>query len=407
MENDDTPPSPRDLALRTVNLIDRLPEHVFPYVAVNGSVVNGAVRVGRTPPWTAGFWLGQLHLAEQVLDAPRIRERIDREQSFLGKLVQDRPFEFDHDIGFLMTLGHLYDHQRGIGDHSEVLHAACRSLAHRYNITGRFIRAHGYDGSAGTPIATPGKNDGPPGRFIADTWMNLPLLLWGATHFRRPEWAQVALEHVRTAQKHLVGDDGWVYHAYDVNPETGAPIGPTTIQGAGNTTPWARAQAWVIYALPIVTNQLHALGALGSDEAKQLHHYGRRLLRLFTSNSLPSGIAPWDFSKPDGDRTLPDTSASAIVLAALERIIATSNDDKNTPIEGAEELERATQKLRTALAQWVLPEAPEGGILDGGAYYVRAKIGINEASAYGDYFYMESVFQQAGIMSPYLDLVAA
>ena len=313
-----------EMAARTRVLLEAVPEGTAPYVGIDGDVAAGAVRGSRTPPWTLGFWLGQLHLTQAVTPDPAVRRRLDAEQEQLCELVLDRGPEFDHDLGFLMILGPLADERaaRGQGGSLGVgtryrrpLEAACEALAGRYNERGRFLRAHGWEGSGGEHIDQPGDNDGPAGRFIADTWMNLPLLLWGAREFARPTLAQVALGHARTARELLTGADGWVLHGFEIDPATGERGGPSTIQGASPTSPWSRAQAWTVYGMELSARMLGADGHLPRAEAELWRTEAARLAEQFLAHSLPSGVAPWDFSMPQGDRTVPDTSASAIVLA--------------------------------------------------------------------------------------------
>lgn len=394
-------PSPEELARRVRALVDQVPVGASPYVAVGGDVAAGAVRGSRTPPWTIGFWLGQLHLAELVLEDPALRERLDVEQAEIGRLVLDRGPEFDHDIGFQMILGHLVDHRSGRVDHSAVLRAACAALAGRFNPVGRFLRAHGHDGSRGEHIPTPGDNDGPAGRFIADTWMNLPLLLWGSMAFDEPDWAQIALAHARTSREHLMTETGWVLHGFDIDPLTGEPVGPSTIQGASTTSPWSRAQAWVILGMPLVTDQLEHAGLLDDDAAAIWRSEARALREQFLTSSLPNGLAPWDFSLPEGAETLPDTSASAIVLDALAAEVDLSKDP---PADTSGVIPEQIDRLCAALTPFTAPEHAGTGLLGGGAYHVRAGVGIDEPSAFGDYFLMEAAFRAAGHPVPY-DLV--
>ena len=395
-----------EMAARTRVLLEAVPEGAAPYVAVDGDVAAGAVRGSRTPPWTLGFWLGQLHLTQAVTPDPAVRRRLDAEQEQLCELVLDRGPEFDHDLGFLMILGPLADERaaRGQGGSLGVgtryrrpLEAACEALAGRYNERGRFLRAHGWEGSGGEHIDQPGDNDGPAGRFIADTWMNLPLLLWGAREFARPTLAQVALGHARTARELLTGADGWVLHGFEIDPATGERGGPSTIQGASPTSPWSRAQAWTVYGMELSARMLGADGHLPRAEAELWRTEAARLAEQFLAHSLPSGVAPWDFSMPQGDRTVPDTSASAIVLAALEGWAAVGSGAAT----GAPGVTDRSASLDAALRPWSVPDRAGTGLLGGGCYYVPAGRGIDEPCAWGDYFWMEAAARRCGLAVPY------
>lgn len=395
-----------EMAARTRVLLEAVPEGTAPYVGIDGDVAAGAVRGSRTPPWTLGFWLGQLHLTQAVTPDPAVRRRLDAEQEQLCELVLDRGPEFDHDLGFLMILGPLADERaaRGQGGSLGVgtryrrpLEAACEALAGRYNERGRFLRAHGWEGSGGEHIDQPGDNDGPAGRFIADTWMNLPLLLWGAREFARPTLAQVALGHARTARELLTGADGWVLHGFEIDPATGERGGPSTIQGASPTSPWSRAQAWTVYGMELSARMLGADGHLPRAEAELWRTEAARLAEQFLAHSLPSGVAPWDFSMPQGDRTVPDTSASAIVLAALEGWAAKGP----VAATGAPGVTDRSASLDAALRPWSVPDRAGTGLLGGGCYYFPAGRGIDEPCAWGDYFWMEAAARRCGLAVPY------
>lgn len=367
----------------------RSPGGTAPYAAIDGDVAAGAVRGTRTPPWTLGFWLGQLHIAHSVVPDQAIRDRLDLEQEQLSALVEDRGEEFDHDLGFLMILGMLVDLRSGRRPQYErPLRAACEALAGRFNEAGRFLRAHGWQGSGGGHIDTPGDNDGPAGRFIADTWMNLPLLVWGARHFEQPSWSAVALEHGRTARQLLTTDDGWVLHGFEVDPETGAPIGPSTIQGASPTSPWSRAQAWTVYGMDVTGRLLASYRHLPVDEGRSWHSEAASLARRFLDSSLPSGVAPWDFSLPQGADTVPDTSASAILLSALTGGTGLVGEDQ-------------ARALCAALTPYSEPARAGTGLLGGGCYYYAAGHGIDEPCAFGDYFWMEAAARLSGVPVPY------
>ena len=362
---------------RTVDLLPLIPLGTYPYVGVGRRVERGSTRGGRTPPWTAGFWIGQLHLATLVDDSTVLRDRLRNERSLATDVLLSRAREFDHDIGFLGLLGLAPTARDGVTSmEREALLCACHALAGRFNGAGRFIRAHGWEGSRGQTIPTPGENDGPRGRFIADTWMNLPLLYWGAEEFGEPHFADVANAHADTSLRLLIRDDAWSMHGYEVDPDSGAPIGPSTIQGATPSSPWARAQAWTIYGMMLC----------GRLTGRQ--HWVERAQKMCASfvDQSPGGAAPWDFSRPDGDATTIDTSASAIVCSAAAA--------------GASDT-RTADRLAHDLSAWTTAERAGNGLLGGGCYFHAERIGMDEPSAWGDYFWMESCVRRAGFRVPY------
>lgn len=357
-----------------------------PYVSRDGRYTRALVEAGPhdVPPWTAGFWTGELILAHLVTHEPWLRRRAEDAFTVLALRLRARGERFDHDLGFqfllsAVSLYELFDDAAA----GEVAIEAAERLVNRFNPRGGFIRAHGWRGSAGAHIEEPGVNDGPPGRFIVDTMMNLPLLSWAHRHTGEARYREIALAHARTSVDHLVRPDGWVYHAFDVDAGSGAPVGPATIQGATATSPWSRAQAWAIYGFALAGRHL--------DEPR-FTEVAATVADTWLGACAPDPLPPWDFSRPDGPGTLPDSSAGAIAASGLA-VLATG-----LPGASGEPYRVASARLVAALEHRCAadPARGEEGVLTRACYHHPAGIGLQESASWGDYFHLEALTRLSG-----------
>lgn len=374
--------------------IDRALEHIhlgladfracFPYVSEN---LVYATSPQEELPWSAGFWPGQLHLADSVRPEAALMEGAAHAQQRLAAYLDERAGRLDHDAGFQYFLGAAVAARRTDDDAARaVALRAADILAGRFNEVGGFIRAHGWSDSSG--IATPwaAGNDGPPGRFIADTLMTVPLLYWAYGASGEAQYLEVARAHVHTSVRHLARADGWLYHAFELEPDTGEPIGGTTLQGAHDDSAWARAQAWAIYGLALASHHL--------DEPDYATRAAELALRFF-DNSLPSGLAPWDFVMPQGADTIPDASATAIAVSGALYLTRDSTVAETTRNEVRG---KALKSLTSLVTEAAVTDARKGqqGLIEYSCYHYPAGRGLRESTAWGDYFYLEALVQASG-----------
>ncbi len=129
-----------------------------------------------------------------------------------------------------------------------------------------------------------------------------------------------------------------------------------TINGADDDSTWARGQACAILGLT---------GAGYRDEAE-------RAARWFLDHLPDDGIPPWDFSALEPK----DASAGAIAASALFEL---GWDD-------------AARRLVDALAPCV-NRGQSDGILLHCAYRPRQGVGLDCATAWGDYFLVEALLR--------------
>lgn len=160
---------------------------------------------------------------------------------------------------------------------------AADSLIQRYNPRGHFIRAWG-------ALNDP-KNAG---RVIIDTMMNLDLLAFASSRTGDGKYLDIAVQHARTTRRVFPRPDGSTPHVYDFDPETGAPVGPNTVQGYSPTSCWSRGQAWGLYGFTTMYRRTGAPEFLAT---------ARRLADFAVGALTPDHVPVWDYRAPSSRTT--------------------------------------------------------------------------------------------------------
>ena len=190
------------------------------------------------------------------------------------------------------------------------------------------------------------------GRTIVDTWPNLRLL-WSTGH------EAAARAHLEATLDALLRPDGSTFHAARI-ADDGTVLDRGTVNGAADASTWARGQAWAI---------------LGLVSAGYRNEAGRAA-RWFLDHLPDDGIAPWDF-----DRTEPrDASAVAIAASALLEL---GWDDE-------------AARLLETLAARCLNRGDGDGILLHSAYRPARGLGLDCATAWGDFFFLDALLKVEG-----------
>ena len=189
------------------------------------------------------------------------------------------------------------------------------------------------------------------GRTIVDTWPNL----------RIAEEA-VARAHLEATLDVLLRPDGSTFHAARF-ADDGTVLERGTVNGAHDDSTWARGQAWAI------------LGLAGCGYRAE----AERAARWFLDHLPDDGVAPWDFS---ADRPK-DASAAAIAASALYEL---GWDDEAGRLLAA--LEPCLNRRRA------------DGILLHCAYRPAQAVGLDCATAWGDFFFLDALLRQAEASAP-------
>lgn len=332
---------------------------------------------GANTGWTTGFWTGQLWLAHAINSNATLRAAAAQQtDSFIARQQQGHDLDH-HDLGFLFMLscGSAHHLTGRAGAQQATLGAAQRLLT-------RFLPGAGVIQSWGTL-----DDEEQRGRIIIDGIMNLPLLHWAARHTGDESYANAARRHLQRTRENLVRPGGSTYHTYHFDAQTGEPLRASTRQGLADDSCWARGQAWGVYGFALNHRHLPDMQLL--DEAMQLADY-------FLAKLPPDRIALWDLSLPHDSGEPRDSSACAIAACGLLEIA-----DQLPPGAQRQHYHSAALDLIEALIQHCTGEQPaDGGLLRHGVYHRAANLGVDEATLWGDYYYLEALARVEGHWTP-------
>ncbi|MBS0448233.1 MAG: glycoside hydrolase family 88 protein [Proteobacteria bacterium] len=319
----------------------------------------------RTTPdgvWTGGFWAGLLWLS---YERTRDEKTLELAVSYTDRLLPRVNDTHNHDLGFMFFPSAIEGWKvTGATNYRDAALQAARSLAGQFNQEAGFIPGWGFFGGADWS-----------GSVLIDTLMNLPLLVWAVQQGADPSLMTVVQRHTATALAYHLRADGSVFHVYKFDPATGKPLGGDTYQGLAPDSSWARGQSWAI------TGLANLAAMTGNDEYLQA---SQRVADYFMSKLPADGVPPWDFMA-DGPAEPKDASASAIASYGLLKLHRITGEHRH--------LERATRLLE-ALATSCgnrSGEGGEGGVLLHSTADLPHRLGIDESTMYGDYYYLKSL----------------
>jgi len=314
--------------------------------------------------WVGGFWPGTLWMAW-------LHSKDDDFRTWaLASAAKLAPRQYDtgtHDLGFLFYPSWVTA-WRLTGDETWRAGAvqAADSLARRYNPRGRFIRAWG---------ALTDPNNA--GRVIIDTMMNLDLLAFASRETGDSRYLEIATEHARTAQRVFPRPDGSIPHVYDFDPDTGAPLGPNTVQGYSPTSCWSRGQAWGVYGFTTMYRRT------GNREFLTT----ARRLADFAIGALGADHVPvWDYRAPQQPYDIKDASAGAILACGLLDLSAAT---------GRGSYRDVALRLLTALAETCLTRnsARAEAVVARCTRNRPNEDGIEISLPYADYYLLEGILR--------------
>ncbi|MGW2463968.1 glycoside hydrolase family 88 protein [Streptomyces sp. NPDC001761] len=318
----------------------------------------------RDGDWVGGFWPGTLWMAWLYSEDDAFRAWAVESARGLA------PRQYDtgtHDLGFLFYPSWVTA-WRLTGDDEWRTGAvrAADSLIRRYNPRGKFIRAWG-------ALTDPANA----GRVIMDTMMNLDLLAFASRQTGDDTYLDIAVEHARTAQRAFPRPDGSTPHVFDFDPDTGAPLGPNTVQGYSPASCWSRGQAWGIYGFTTMYRRT------GHTEFRDT---ARRLADFAIAALTPDHVPVWDYRAPQQPHDVKDASAGAIMACGLLDLHAAT---------GRHTYREVALRLLTALADTCLTRnsARADAVVARCTRNRPAEDGIEVSLPYADYYFLEGILR--------------
>ena len=316
--------------------------------------------------WFCGFWIGMLLAAflrsgrQHFLDIALLRMR---------SIVPHSDDRNTHDIGFNL----------------------CTSVPFAYHITGdawlREIGLHGANQLRSRVVTTrdnayipswPLVDDRGSRTVQIDTMPILPLLYWAAEESKDAGLCEAGEAHARTTQGHFVRPDYSTAHAVEFDQVTGHPTRKFTFRGYADDSCWSRGQAWGVYGFVATAR------ATGKIEYLRL---AERLAEHFMSRLDGTLIPFWDFDDPSNPNSPRDSSAAAIVASALLDLSALHPDAEI----GADWRRRGLALLAKLCEHCLARETTHRGLLKHGCYRKPNNDGLDCASTYGDFYFVEAL----------------
>jgi unsaturated chondroitin disaccharide hydrolase len=328
--------------------------------------------------WTSSFWTGQLWLAYELTGEGRFRDEALAHLPDYRRRLDTRTATDTHDLGFLFTLSGVaaWRLTASADGRRDALKAA-DLLMTRYFEKAGVLQAWG-------DLNDPARR----GRIIIDCAMNLPLLFWAAEQTGNAYYREAALTHLENANRTLIRENASTFHTYFFDVERGAPLRGQTAQGHSDSSCWARGQAWGILGLALSYRYTGDAAVL--EKARRLAHY--------FLNRLPQDhVCYWDLDFTDGPEER-DSSGAAIAacgLLELAKHLPAADPDRGV-------YEQAASAIAASLARhYAAPLDTSNGLILHGVYNKPEGAGVDECTAWGDYFYLELLTRLARPWRPY------
>lgn len=319
---------------------------------------------------TGGFFAGWLWLAGRehadLLPAARqwgygLKRRLRSKTHYRGMLFYQG-----------VLLGRLL---HGEEEARELTIAVARALADDFNQAAGVIGL----GEEGEETSNLG-----PGETTVDAiGMIVACLTYAARETGDERLREMATSH---ALKHIdwcVRADGSVCQSASFDVGTGALTRRYTHKGYSPESTWGRAQAWSMLG--------YALAALWLPEEPTFLRTAQRIADWWIANVPADGISFWDFGDPRIPDTWRDTSAPAMVSAALLKIAGLTAD----PALSAKYRAAAERGVRTMVGEWLTPTGPgehrPQGMLIGACYHPTVGHAVDCEAVWPDYYLFEAL----------------
>jgi hypothetical protein len=316
-------------------------------------------------PWVGGFYPGALlYLYEFTKDTSLYNEALRK----MKVLEKEKYNKTTHDLGFMMycSFGNAYRLQPE-SHYKEVLITSAKSLATRFNANVGCIRSW----------------DSEPSKFmvIIDNMVNLELLFAATRLTGDSSFYKIAVSHANTTMKNHFRVDYSSYHLVIYDPQTGDVIKTQTVQGAFDSSAWARGQAWGLYGYTVCYRE--------TKDKKYLNQANHIAQFILHHPNLPKDKIPyWDFNAPGIPDAPRDASAGAVICSALLELA------QYVPKKTGKEYLKAAEKMLKSLTSSAYSAAigENGGfILKHGVGNYPRKSDVDVPLIYADYYFVEAL----------------
>jgi len=274
-----------------------------------------------------------------------------------------------HDLGFMLycPFGNGYRLTKN-KEYIEPMLTGAKSLATRYHPAYGVIKSWDQFKDCKYPV-------------IIDNMMNLEFLLWAAKNSNDTSLYNIAIKHADNTLKNHFRPDFSSYHL--VGYEEGEKVySKRTVQGANDSSAWARGQGWALYGYTMMYRE--------TNDPKYLRQAEGIAGFIMNHPNLPKDKIPyWDFNAPNIPNEERDASAGAIYASALLELYNYSPENKQKYFSFAEQILKSlsSPEYKAQLGK------NNHFILKHSVGHKPAKSEINTPLVYADYYYLEALLR--------------
>lgn len=317
--------------------------------------------------WVSGFYPGTLLYLYEDLKDPELKQEADR---VLKDLKKEQFNKSTHDLGFMMycSFGNA-NRLSPKEEYKEILMNSAKSLSTRFNEKVGAILS--WDSSDDSFLV------------IIDNMMNLELLFWASEHSGDKRYKDIAITHANTTMENHFREDNSSYHVINYNVNTGEVKQKRTAQGAADESAWARGQAWGLYGYTVMYRE--------TKDKKYLDQAIKIAELMLNHPNMPENKVPyWDYNADDIPDALRDSSAGAIMTAALLELSEYVDKEKSKKY-----FKIAETALSTLMSdEYLAKKRTNGGfILKHGIGHIPENSEVDVPLTYGDYYFIEALLR--------------
>ena len=316
--------------------------------------------------WCSGFFGGSLWYIYEFTGDNKWKKAAN---NWTKAVEKEKYNKGTHDLGFILycTFGNGYRITKN-KEYIEPMLTGAKSLVTRFNPAYGVIKSWNQFQDCKYPV-------------IIDNMMNLEFLLWAAKNSNDTSLYNIAIKHADNTLKNHFRPDFSSYHL--VGYEEGEKVySKRTVQGANDSSAWARGQGWALYGYTMMYRE--------TNDPKYLRQAEGIAGFIMNHPNLPKDKIPyWDFNAPNIPNEERDASAGAIYASALLELYNYSPENKQKYFSFAEQILKSlsSPEYKAQLGK------NNHFILKHSVGHKPAKSEINTPLVYADYYYLEALLR--------------
>ena len=317
--------------------------------------------------WCSGFFGGSLWYLYEFTGDKKWQQAAD---TWTKAVEKEKYNKGTHDLGFILycSFGNGYRITQN-KEYIEPMLTGAGSLATRFNPKYGVIKSWDHYKDCTYPV-------------IIDNMMNLEFLFWAAKQSHDKNLYNIAVAHADNTLKNHFRPDFSSCHLVGYE-EGGKVFWKGTVQGANDSSAWARGQGWALYGYTMMYRE--------TKNPKYLRQAEGIAGFIMNHPNLPKDKIPyWDFNAPNIPNEERDASAGAIYASALLELCKYSTPDNNDRY-----FSFAEQILKSLSSPTYKAELGTNNhfILKHSVGHKPAKSEVDTPLIYADYYYLEALLR--------------